>query len=445
MPQPELQPRTAWPPVVTSPRGHLAIGGADALDLVERFGTPLYVLDEAAIRRRCRAYREAMGDAGVVAYAAKALCTTAVLRIMDQEGLWLDLVSGGELHTALSAGFPPARVLLHGNNKSDEELRLAIEVGVGRVVVDNFHELERLAAMARAAGRTVPVLLRVAPGVEAHTHEFIRTGQQESKFGFDLATGQALEALDRVLDEPALDWYGFHCHIGSQILAVEPWEQAARIMMDLAAEAHRRTGRFVRELDLGGGLGIRYVPGDEPPSIAETVTRIRTAVERAAGERGLPVPRLILEPGRSIVGEAGVTLYTVGSVKRVPGLMPYVAVDGGMADNPRYALYRALYTAVLANRPLDEPAERVCLVGRYCESGDVLIPEIDLPRVEPGDVVAVFSTGAYNYSMSSQYNRFPRPAMVLVREGEAAVIVERETYDDLVRHDRIPPSLAREG
>ncbi|ADU51817.1 diaminopimelate decarboxylase [Thermaerobacter marianensis DSM 12885] len=445
MPQPELQPRTAWPPLVTSPRGHLVIGGADALDLVERFGTPLYVLDEVAIRQRCRAYRDAMGDAGVIAYAAKALCTTAILRIMDQEGLWMDAVSGGELHTALAAGFPAGRVLLHGNNKSDEELRLAIETGVGRVVIDNFYELERLAAMARAAGRKVPVLLRVAPGVEAHTHEFIRTGQQESKFGFDLATGQALAALERVLDEPALDWYGFHCHIGSQILAVEPWEQAARIMMDLAAEAHRRTGRVMRELDLGGGLGIRYLPQDEPPSIAETVGRIRAAVAAAAEERGLPVPRLILEPGRSIVGEAGVTLYTVGAVKRVPGLAPYVAVDGGMADNPRYALYRALYTAVLANRPLDEPAERVCLVGRYCESGDILIPQIDLPRVEPGDVVAVFSTGAYNYSMSSQYNRFPRPAMVLVRDGEAEVIVERETYDDLLRHDRIPPSLAREG
>ena len=441
MPQQELRPRTAWPPVVTNERGHLVIAGADALDLVQRFGTPLYVLDEEAVRQRCRAYRDAMGEAGVIAYAAKALCTKAVLRIMDQEGLWLDLVSGGELHTALAVGFPPERVLLHGNNKSDEELRLALETGVGRVVVDNFYELERLAALARETGRRVGVLLRVAPGVEAHTHEFIRTGQQESKFGFDLATGQALEALEQVLAEPALEWYGFHCHIGSQILAVEPWEQAARIMMELAAVARRRTGRVMRELDLGGGLGIRYVPGDEPPSIAETVRRIRAAVAAAAEAAGLPVPRLILEPGRSIVGEAGVTLYTVGSVKRVPGIPPYVAVDGGMADNPRYALYRALYTAVLANRPLEEPRERVCMVGRYCESGDIVIPELDLPEVRPGDVVAVFSTGAYNYSMSSQYNRFPRPAMVLVRDGRGEVIVERETYEDLLRHDRIPPSL----
>jgi len=441
LPQQGLQQRTSWPPVVTNERGHLVIGGADAMDLVERFGTPLYVLDEQAVRVRCRAYREAMGGAGVIAYAAKALCTQAVLRIVDQEGLWLDLVSGGELHTALAAGFPPERVLLHGNNKSDEELRLAVETGVGRVVVDNFHELERLAAMARRFGRRVRVLLRVAPGVEAHTHEFIRTGQQESKFGFDLATGQALEALEHTLAEPYLEWYGFHCHIGSQILAVEPWEQAARIMMDLAAVAHQRTGQVMRELDLGGGLGIRYVPGDEPPSIEETVRRIRAAVAGAAEAARLPVPRLILEPGRSIVGEAGVTLYTVGSVKRVRGIPAYVAVDGGMADNPRYALYRALYSAVLANRPLEEPRERVCLVGRYCESGDIVIPELDLPVVEPGDVVAVFSTGAYNYSMSSQYNRFPRPAMVLVRDGEAEIIVERETYEDLLRHDRIPPSL----
>ncbi|HEY8393804.1 MAG TPA: diaminopimelate decarboxylase, partial [Thermaerobacter sp.] len=308
MPQQGLQQRTSWPPVVTNERGHLVIGGVDAMDLVERFGTPLYVLDEQAVRARCRAYRTAMGEAGVIAYAAKALCTQAVLRIMDQERLWLDLVSGGELHTALAAGFPPERVLLHGNNKSDEELRLAVETGVGRVVVDNFHELERLAAMARRYGRRVPVLLRVAPGVEAHTHEFIRTGQQESKFGFDLATGQALEALEHTLAEPYLEWCGFHCHIGSQILAVEPWEQAARIMMDLAAVAHQRTGQVTRELDLGGGLGIRYVAEDEPPSIEETVRRIRAAVEGAAEAARLPLPRLILEPGRSIVGEAGVTL-----------------------------------------------------------------------------------------------------------------------------------------
>lgn len=437
--------RTGWPPVRVSEEGHLLIGGMDAVRLAREFGTPLYVFDEAAIRARCREFRAAVGGAGSVAYAGKAFLCKAIARVVEQEGLALDVVSGGELHTALEAGFPPERVVFHGNNKSPEELRAALRVGVGRIVVDNFREIALLAELTREAGRRQPVLVRVAPGIEAHTHEYVSTGQQDSKFGFDVATGQALEAVRQVLSVPGLEWTGLHCHVGSQILEVEPFRLAARRLLELAATIRRETGALLREADIGGGFGVRYLPEDRPPPVATVIGAALDEVRRCAGELGLPVPLLLVEPGRAIVAEAGYTLYTVGAVKRIPGVRTYVAVDGGMADNPRPALYGAEYAAVIADRAEAPPSERVRVVGRYCESGDVLIREIGLPSPQPGDVLAVFTTGAYHYSMASNYNRFPRPAAVLVGEGRADVIIARETYADLVRQDRVPLRLARRG
>ncbi len=434
-----------WPPVEVNAAGHLVLGGCDAVELARTFGTPLYVLDEEAVRRRCRTLRTALGPYGFVAYAGKAFLCTAMARLVDREGLHLDAVSGGEMYTALTAGFPAERIILHGNNKSREELTYALRAGVGRIVVDSFHEMDLLEALARAAGVRPRVLVRVAPGIEAHTHEYISTGQRDSKFGFDLESGQALAAAERAARSEVLDWAGLHCHIGSQVFRLEPYRLAVRALVDLADRVRARTGAVARELDVGGGFGVRYAPEDAPPPPEEFVAACLGALRSECAARELPVPHLIVEPGRSIVGEAGFTLYTVGAVKEVPGLRTYVAVDGGMADNPRPALYGARYTAVLAARPLAEPVREVCLVGRYCESGDVLVPRLALPAVEPGDVVAVFTTGAYHYSMASNYNRFPRPATVLVFRGRAEVIVERESFADLVARDRLPARLRSGG
>ncbi len=434
-----------WPPVEVNAAGHLVLGGCDAVELARRFGTPLYVLDEEAVRGRCRAFRAALGPHGFAAYAGKAFLCTALARLVDQEGLHLDAVSGGEVYTALAAGFPAGRIILHGNNKSREELTYALRAGVGRIVVDNFHELDMLEELARAAGVRPRVLVRVAPGIEAHTHEYVSTGRRDSKFGFDLESGQALAAAERAARSEVLDWTGLHCHIGSQVFLVEPYRLAVSALVGLAAQVLARTGVAARELDVGGGFGVRYTAEDAPPRLEEFVAASLGALRSECAARGLAVPALIVEPGRSIVGEAGFTLYTVGAVKEVPGLRTYVAVDGGMADNPRPALYGARYTALPAARPLAEPAGEVCLVGRYCESGDVLVPRLLLPAVEPGDVVAVFTTGAYHYSMASNYNRFPRPATVLVARGSAEVIVERETFADLVARDRLPERLGPGG
>lgn len=432
----------AWPPVEINSSGHLVFGGWDVLDLAARFGTPLYVYDESRIRASCREFREAVeGAGGVVAYAGKAFLTQAMVRIVDEEGLWLDVVSGGEIHTALGAGFPAERVLFHGNNKAESELAHALDAGIGRIVVDNFHELKLVDRLARERGRRQPVLLRVTPGIEAHTHEYIATGQQDSKFGFDVQSGQALEAARQAVAAPGLAWRGLHCHVGSQIFEVEPYRLAAEALVNLGAEIRQATGAALLEADIGGGFGIRYLEEDCPPRVLDAVGVAIEALRTTARRHGMEPPRLMIEPGRAIVGEAGITLYTVGSIKEIPGVRTYVAVDGGMADNPRPALYGARYAAVVANRAGEAPLATVRLVGRYCESGDVLIKEAPLQRVGPGDVVALFSTGAYHYSMASNYNRFPRPAAVLVAGGEADLMIERESYADLARLDRIPARL----
>lgn len=423
--------------------GHLCSGGCDLVALAARYGTPLYVFNEDVLRANCRAYVAAFADyapGALVAYAAKACLTRAIAAIVAAEGLHLDVVSGGELHLALSAGFPPERVVFHGNNKGADEIELALDAGVGRVVVDNFDELDRLAAAAAARRARVRVLLRVAPGIEAHTHAYIETGSHDSKFGFDLESGQALEAARRCATLSALQLVGLHAHIGSQLLDTESLPPLAARMLDLAAAVRAETGAAVQELNLGGGAGIRYADGQtlSPASVARAITE---AVVAGCAARGLSPPRLAVEPGRSIVGEAGIALYTVGSRKRVPGLTPYVAVDGGMGDNIRPALYGAEYAVVAAGRMRDPCVERVHVVGRYCESGDFLARSVPLPPLEPGDLLAFYSAGAYQYPMASNYNGVPRPCLLLVSGGRAEVMVERETYADLCARDRLPERL----
>ncbi|MDQ7849770.1 MAG: diaminopimelate decarboxylase [Armatimonadota bacterium] len=419
--------------------GVLSIGGCRAPDLAAAHGTPLLVIDEERFRQNCRAYRESLRRAyprSQPIYASKALCTLATCRLAYEEGLHVDVASGGEIITALRAGVPGAALHFHGNNKTEDELRLALAEGVGRIIVDNFYELELLDRLTRELAVQVAVLLRLTPGIEPHTHRAIQTGGIDSKFGFGLPDGAAWQAVRRTLEIPGIALRGFHCHIGSQIVDLEPFTLAASAMAEFAAAVHRELGLAVDELNLGGGLGIRYVPEDTPPPIPLFVDRLAGVLREALAVRGLPEPLLYLEPGRSIVGDAGVTLYTVGAIKTIPGVRTYASVDGGMFENPRPALYGARYTAVVADRASNPPEEVVAVAGRCCESGDVLIWEAALPALRPGDLLAVFSTGAYTYSMASNYNRFPRPAVVLAGGGRVRVVVERETYEDLVRKDR---------
>jgi diaminopimelate decarboxylase len=420
-------------------RGHLIIGGVPAADLAARFGTPLHIIDEARMRAQCRTYLTAMrehapGPSRVV-YASKALCTVATCQVAWEEGLGIDVVSAGEIYTALQAKVPAEALVFHGSNKTLEEITYGLDVGVGRFVVDNEHELRLLDGLARERGRRADVLLRVTPGIEPHTHRAIVTGGVDSKFGFGLIGSSAESAVRAALAAPGIRLRGLHCHIGSQILDLEPFRLAARALLEFAAHM-RSAGLVLEELNLGGGLGIRYLVDDEPPPREAYVQAVTEVVREAVDREGLPVPTVIIEPGRSIVGEAGVTLYTAGAIKKIPGVRTYVSVDGGMYENPRPALYGARYTAVIATRAAEPPTQRLAVAGRCCESGDVLIWEADLPEVRTGDLLAVFSTGAYTYSMASNYNRYPRPAVVFARDGDAQIAVERETLADLVRHDR---------
>ncbi|MDR7542898.1 MAG: diaminopimelate decarboxylase [Armatimonadota bacterium] len=419
--------------------GNLLIGGIAAADLAARFGTPLHVIDEARLRANCRAYVEAVRrhapGAGRVLYASKALCIVAACQVAHEEGLGLDVVSAGEIYTALQARVPAEALYFHGSNKTPEEIAYGLEVGVGRFVVDNEYELALLDRLARERGRRAEVLLRLTPGIEPHTHRAITTGGVDSKFGFGLLDPSARRAVRTALAAPGIRLRGLHCHIGSQILQLEPFVQATRALLAFAAEM-RSAGLALEELDLGGGLGVRYLPDDEPPAIGAYVGAVMDSVRELLAQHRLPTPLVVLEPGRSIIGDAGVTLYTVGAIKTIPGVRTYVSVDGGMYENPRPALYDARYSAVVATRAAEAPAQRVTIAGRCCESGDVLIWDADLPVLREGDLLAVFSTGAYNYSMASNYNRYPRPSVIFARDGSAQVVVERETSADLVRHDR---------
>jgi diaminopimelate decarboxylase len=426
-----------------SDQGHLTIGGCDAVELAARFGTPLYVVDEALVRQTCRDYVRAFGERyprAEVAYAGKALLCQAICRIVEQEGLSLDVASAGELHTAVTAGFPPERIFLHGNCKPADELEAALRTGVKRIVVDSLDELETLAEVARRLGRPADILIRVAPGVKTQTHSFIQTGQEDTKFGLAIASSAALAAVRRAGELDAIRLHGLHCHIGSQLFGLDAYRRAAEVVLGFMATVRSELGVALEEWSVGGGLGIQYTHEQTPPTIDELAGVISTAVLEECAKHGLPPPTLGLEPGRSIVGPAGTTLYTVVVVKELPGLRTYVSVDGGLSDNPRPGMYDAEYEAVVANRADEKATVSVRVSGAHCET-DTLIPEATIQTVAAGDILAVFATGAYNYSMASNYNRFRRPAMVTVLDGEAEVIVARETLADVIRQDRIPSRL----
>lgn len=425
-------------------QGHLEIGGCDTTDLAQRFGTPLYIMDEALIRQRCREYIEAFRASGLkyqVAYASKAFCVMAMCRIAEEEGLSLDVVSDGELFTALQAGFPAERIHFHGNNKTPYEIEMALDAKIGCFVVDNFVELRLLNAIAGEKRMKPNVLLRITPGVEAHTHEYISTGQEDSKFGFDLGNGAAFEAVKEASELPNVKLLGIHSHIGSQIFEVDGFRLAVEKVTDFAVRVRGELGVTFSVLNVGGGFGIRYVEGDTPLPAAEYIKAIAEAVKERFGAAGYPLPEIWTEPGRSIVGDAGTTLYTVGTYKEIPGVRKYVAVDGGMTDNPRPALYDSQYEAMLANRANEAAEEVVSIAGKCCESGDMLIWDASLPAVRSGDLLAVACTGAYNYAMASNYNRIRRPAVVFVKDGQADVVVNRESYEDLIGNDLIPERM----
>ncbi len=420
---------------------HLEIGGCDVADLVERFGSPLYILDEDSVRAAARQYREAFrrywaGDS-LVLYASKAWSCLAVCAIAGSEGLGIDVVSGGELYTALQAGVPGDKLYFHGNNKSLEELRFAVDSGC-TIMVDNWLEMSTVVDISKAKSQPVRIMLRFTPGIECHTHEYIRTGHLDSKFGFD--PDQVEQVFDYLRQQSNVDCVGLHAHIGSQIFELEPHRDLAAVLVGWYKLA-LSYGLPVEQLNVGGGLGIRYTESDDPPSIDAWVKVICEAMTEACKVQDVPLPRLLSEPGRSLIGSACVTAYTIGSQKVIPEIRTYLAVDGGMSDNPRPITYQSVYRAVVANRMKDPLTETVTVAGKHCESGDILIKSAKLPSSQPGDILVVMATGAYNYSMASNYNRLPRPAAVLVKDGEANIILQRENYVDLLRHDRLPGRL----
>jgi diaminopimelate decarboxylase len=416
----------------------LNIGGVKATTLAERFGTPLYIMDEDLIRDNCRRYYSAFKcneNNNRVAYAGKAFLTLAMCDLIKEEGLYLDVVSGGELYTAYKANFPLEKVYFHGNNKTLDEIDLGVRLGVGRFVVDNYFEIENLNNIAKEYGKVQSVYLRITPGIEAHTHEYIKTGQLDSKFGFPAIGDTIINAIRKAIELPNIELSGLHCHIGSQIFDLQPFEDAAEIMLNLIKEVYDETGFLIRELDLGGGFGIYYNEGDDPKTVEEYCETILKKVEKVSAELDIEAPILTIEPGRSMVGNAGLTLYTVGSIKEVPGIRKYVSVDGGMTDNIRPALYNAQYECLVANRVMDDMNERVTISGKCCESGDILLNAVDIPTVKSGDLLAILSTGAYGYSMSNNYNKIPRAAVVMVSKGEARVICKRESYEDVIKNE----------
>ncbi|MGV0023771.1 diaminopimelate decarboxylase [Phormidesmis priestleyi] len=418
----------------------LEIGGCDLFGLVQRYGSPLYVLDEETLRTACRQYRDAFrkyypGESQVL-YASKAWNCLAVCAIVASENLGIDVVSGGELYTALKAGVDPQKLYLHGNNKSLDELKLAIESGC-TLMIDNWLELQTLADLVKGKN-PVRIMLRLTPGIECHTHEYIRTGHLDSKFGFD--PNQVDEIFKFVSQQSELEFVGLHAHIGSQIFELQPHQDLGSVMVQWLSKAAKYDLK-IQELNIGGGLGIRYTESDDPPSIDEWVKVVCESVVAACQSEKIPLPKLLSEPGRSLIGSACVTVYTIGGQKTVPGIRTYISVDGGMSDNPRPITYQSVYRALIANRMSAPIVTQVTIAGKHCESGDILIKDAALPETRSGDLLVVMSTGAYNYSMSSNYNRLPRPAAVLVNQGEANLILQRETYEDLIRHDRLPERL----
>jgi diaminopimelate decarboxylase len=443
----DLSPNQQLLPITASinSQDHLEIGGCDVTTLIEQFGSPLYILDEETLRTACRHYQQAFkqfyGGEFQVLYASKAWNCLAVCALIRTEGLGIDVVSGGELYTAVQAGIEAEKIYFHGNNKSREELNFAVEIGC-TIVADNWLELHTLVEIAQQTNQSVRLMLRITPGIECHTHEYIRTGHLDSKFGFD--PDQIESVFNFIAQQPLLSCQGLHAHIGSQIFELEPHQDLATVLVQWLKLA-QTCGLPVQELNVGGGLGICYTESDDPPSIEAWVKTICEGISQACQQQQLPLPKLLCEPGRSLIGTACVTAYTVGSQKVIPEIRTYLAVDGGMSDNPRPITYQSVYRAVIGNRMSAAMSETVTVAGKHCESGDILIKDAQLPPAQPGDILVVTSTGAYNYSMASNYNRLPRPAAVLVKDGEANVILQRETYLDLLRQDRLPERLQDAG
>ena len=439
-PNQELMPLTA----TLNSNHQLEIGGCELQRLVKQYGSPLYILDEFTLRTACRQYRDSFatyysGESQVI-YASKAWSCMAVCRIIDSEGIGFDVVSGGELYTTLAAGVSQEKIYFHGNNKSTAELEFAVETGC-TIMVDNWLELQTLVQIAsEKSQQPVPIMVRLTPGIECHTHEYIRTGHLDSKFGFD--PNQLEEVFAYLAQQDGLSCIGLHAHIGSQIFERQPHQDLAGVLVNWMKKA-QGYGLPVTNLNVGGGLGIRYTESDDPPSISEWVQAVSEAVEKACIKAEIPLPKLISEPGRSLIGSACVTAYTVGSRKEIPDFHTYVAVDGGMSDNPRPITYQSVYRAVIANRMNEPLVEEVTVAGKHCESGDVVIKNASLPKTESGDILVVLDTGAYNYSMASNYNRIGKPAAVVVNDGEANLIIERETYHNLIERDRLPERLAK--
>ena len=425
-------------PISIEYAGNIKIGGCDLVDLAKKYGTPLYVIDEATLRGICRDYKSAFKDYKNIKmmYASKALCTSAIAKILDSEGFGFDTVSAGEIYTVKNAGVDMSKVLFNGNNKSESELELALDYKVGRFSVDNFYEAELLNRVAAQKEVVADVLLRITPGIECHTHDYIQTGQIDSKFGFDLS--QVDEIVELIQNQyKNLRLKGLHAHIGSQIFELKSYYDEVEILVKEIARINKKFGLNLSEMNIGGGLGVKYTSKDVPPSIEELAAAVTESMKKYSVE----IPTIYIEPGRSIISTSGVTLYTVGSSKQVPNGRKYVAVDGGMADNPRPSMYQAEYVAEVANKIHTEDKEIVTIAGRYCESGDILINEIELPKLDAGDILCVYNTGAYNYSMASNYNRVEKPAMVLVNNSHSDIIVYRERLEDLVSHDNIPDRL----
>ena len=425
-------------PVTLEEKEHLTLGGCDLKELAEKYGTPLYVIDEATLRGIAREYKQAFKDYKNIKmmYASKALCTSAITRILDQEGFGFDVVSAGEIYTVYKSGVDMSKVLFNGNNKTKREIELALEYNVGRFSVDNFYEAELLNELAESNDINADILLRITPGIECHTHDYIQTGQTDSKFGFDLT--QIDEIVELIKNKyKNLNLKGLHAHIGSQIFEPQSFYDEVEILVKEIARINEKFGLSLDEMNIGGGLGVKYTENDKPPTVKEIAEVITDAMHKHSVE----IPTIYLEPGRSIISTSGVTLYKVGSSKQVPNGRKYVAVDGGMADNPRPAMYQAQYTAQVVNKPKSNDTETVTIAGKFCESGDILIENINLPRLEAGDIICVYNTGAYNYSMASNYNRAEKPAMVLVNNSQSDMIVYRESLDDLICRDNIPDRL----
>ncbi len=428
-----------YPHLSTNEKGHLTIGGLDTVELARKFGTPAYIIDENVIRENMRTYlnaaEENFGVGALPLFASKSLCFKEIYRIAAEEGLGIDCVSGGELYTARAAGFPAEKIYFHGNNKTDRDISEAMDMGVGRFVVDNFDELCAVSTAAVRRGITQKILLRITPGIDPHTHKAINTGSVDSKFGSAIETGQAMSIVKAAIAMAGVELCGLHCHIGSQIFDIQPFADAADIMIKFIAKIKSECDFTVKELNLGGGLGVRYTDNDPEMDYAEAISDIADVVKSYCKENDIEMPQVRLEPGRSLVAAAGITLYTVGSVKEIPNFKNYISVDGGMPDNPRYALYQSRYTALIANRANMPRDFRATIAGRCCESGDLIGEDMDIQRARRGDILAVLVTGAYNYSMASNYNRIPRPPVIFVRDGQARIVVERETYADLIRLD----------